>query len=153
MKKAGTFKILENWKFDLVDAYTGQLIESEEICNTIVNDGLERVARMIVGDNLTYFRAIAIGTGTNSVNPTDTQLQIEFTRALATLSYQANYQAKLTHTFTFGSGVSQTITEAGIFDSNTVSGSKMLARTTFSGKSVTNAVTLIVTATISVARA
>jgi len=152
MKKAGTFILIENWKIDKVDAYNGNIIESEEICNTIVNDGLERVARLLVGDSSTYFRALAIGTGATAPTNSDTQLQSEQFRSLATLSYQASYQAKFVHTFTFASGYSNTITEAGIFDSATVSGSKMLARTTFAGKAVTADVSLIVTATITVSR-
>jgi len=151
-KKAGTFKIIENWKIQRVDAYTGKIIDTEEKTNHIVNVGLERVARMIIGDNLTYYRALAIGTGVTAAADGDTTLQTEYTRALATLSYVANYQAHFAHTFTFGSGVSETITEAGIFDSATVSGSTMLARTTFSGKAVSNAISLILTATITISR-
>ena len=152
MKKAGTFKVIENWKIDTVDAYNGKVLSSEEFCNTIVNNGLERVARLLIGNSSTYFRAIGIGIGTNLVDPTDTQLQNEYERQLATLTYVASYQAQFTHTFTFGSGVSEAITEAGIFDSSTVTGSTMLARTTFAAKNVSNTVSLIVTATITISR-
>lgn len=147
---AGTFKILENWKFETVDRDSNAVLSSEEFCNTIVNDGLERMARLCMGDSSTYFRALAVGTGNTAVTNADTQLSTEITRALATLSYEASYKAKFYKRFTFGS--SYNIVEAGIFDSATVSGSKMLARTVFSAKAVSTSVDLIVTATITFAR-
>jgi len=154
MKKiqAGTFKLLENWKIQTVEKSTGKILQEEEKCNLIVNDGLERVAKLINGVSSTYFRAIAIGTGTTSATNSDTALETEYTRALATLSYEASYIAKFTKTFTFGSGVEEDITEAGLFDSATVSGSTMMARTTFTAKSVSADVDLIITAEITVAR-
>ena len=150
--RAGTFKFLENWKIETVDAYTGEVLDVEEKCNTIVNDGLERVAKLINGVSSTYFRALAIGTGTTDAVAGDTSLETEYTRALATLAYEASYKATFTKTFTFASGTSENITEAGVFDSATASGSNMLARTTFTAKAITGDVSLIVTATITVAR-
>ena len=150
--RAGTFKVLENWKIEEVDAYTGEVFSTEEMCNTIVNDGLERMAKLINNVSGTYFNSLAIGTGTTGATATDTSLETEYTRALATLSYEASYKAVFAKTFTFASGISEDITEAGIFDNAVVSGSTMLARTTFSAKAVTSAVSLIVTATITIAR-
>ena len=149
---AGTFKFIENWEIKRINRFTGEVIDIEKKCNTIVNNGLERVAKLINGESSTYYRALAIGTGTTGTTNSDTSLETEYTRALATLSYEADYKAKFTKTFTFGSGVSEDITEAGIFDSDTASGSVMLARTTFSAKSVSSTIDLIVTATITVAR-
>lgn len=151
--RAGTFKFIENWTIKRVRRSTGEVIDIEEKCNTIVNNGLERVAKLINNVSSTHFRALAIGTGTTSPTNSDTSLETEYTRATATLSYEADYKAKFTKTFTFGSGVSENITEAGIFDSATVSSSTMLARTTFAAKAVDSDTDLIVTATITVARA
>ena len=152
MKKAGTFQIIENWKLSRVDANTGKVISVKEICNTIVNDGLERMARMCIGDNSTAFKAIAIGTGSTAVTNSDTALATEFTRILADLSYETGYKAKFSHRFIFGTGVSEVITEAGIFDSATISGSTMLARTTFAGETVGTGIDLIVDAEITFSR-
>lgn len=149
---AGTLQFLENWKVTRVDNITGKILDTEEICNTIVDDGLERVAKLINNVDGTYFRALAIGTGVTAEQSTDVALQTEFTRALATLSYEASFKAKFTKTFSFGSGVAEDITEAGIFDSSIESGSVMLARTTFPAKSVSSSIDLIVTATITVSR-
>ena len=149
---AGTFQLIENWEIKTVDRHTGKILQREEKCNTIVNNGLERVAKLLNGVNSTYFRAIGIGTGTTSATISDTTLETEYTRSLATLAYEASYKATFTKTFEFASGVSEDITEAGLFDSDTVSGSTMLARTTFSAKSVSGDIDLIVTATITVSR-
>lgn len=149
---AGTFQYIENWEIKRVNNITGEILDVEEKCNIIVNDGLERMARRINSDANAYFRALAIGTGTTAPTATDTTLETEYTRETATLSYEASYKAKFEKTFTFGSGVSEDITEAGIVDSAVVSGSSMLARTTFSAKAVSQAISLIVTATITCAR-
>jgi hypothetical protein len=149
---AGTFKFIENWEFVRINNLTGEILDKSEYCNAIVNDGLERVAKLINNVNSTYFRGLAIGTGTNAVTNTDTALQTETDRALATLSYEASYKAKFNKTFIFGSGVSRDISEAGIFDNET-SGGAMLSRVIVSpAKHVDSTISLIVTATITVAR-
>jgi hypothetical protein len=151
--KSGTFQLKENWNIKTVEKTTGKVLQEENKCNLIVNDGLEKIAKLINGVDTASFRAIAIGTGTTAQTNTDTQLEIEYTRALATLSYEASYKAKFTKTFAFATGVSEDITEAGIFDSATVSGSTMLARLTFTAKTVSVDVDLMVTCLITVARA
>jgi hypothetical protein len=153
MKQAGTFKILENWEITRVDSL-GNVLSHEKICNLIVNDGLNIVRDLLGGLNSqAKVQAIAIGTGATSPANTDTELDTEYTRSSATISAPALYQVQFTKTFTFASGVSETITEAGLFDSAIVSGSKMLARTTFSGQLVNADVDLIVTAIITISRA
>lgn len=148
--RAGTFKFLENWTFKTVDKETGKILSSEDVSNAIVNAGLERVARLIMGDSSTYFRAIAIGVGTTAVSNTDTALESENTRAAATLTYVTDYKAKFAYTFTFSAPYA--ITEAGIFDSVTPSGSGMLSRLVFPAKNVSATVSLIAEATITVSR-
>ena len=147
------FKIKGIWEIKTVDKETGKILQKEIKENTIVNNGLERVAKLLNGVNATYFRAIAIGTGTTSATVSDTSLESEYTRSSVTLAYEADYKATFTKTFEFGSGVSENITEAGIFDSALESGSTMFNRTTFSAKAVSSSVDLIVTATITIARA
>ena len=151
--RAGTFKIIENWELIRIDKFTGEVIDKESFCNTIVNNGLERISKLINGESSTYFRALAIGTGTTAVTNSDTSLETEYARETATLSYEADYKAKFSKTFSFGSGVSENITEAGVFDNATASGSTMLARTVFSAKAISSSVDLMVSATITVARA
>ena len=150
---AGTFKIIENWEIKTVNRHTGEILQREEKCNTIVDDGLERVAKMLNGVSATYFRAIGIGTGVTGATTSDSTLETEYTRLTATLAYEASYKATFTKTFDFASGVSEDITEAGIFDSASVTGSSMLARTTFTAKAISADIDLIVTATITISRA
>lgn len=128
----------------------GSVIDRQELKNLVVNAGKERVAKMLNGVESTYFRAIAIGTGTTSPLGVDTTLESEVTRATASLSYLADYKAIFEHTFEFGSGESYAITEAGVFDSATVSGSTMLDRFTFSAKNVDADTDLYVKVTITV---
>lgn len=149
IKKAGTFQFIENWKIDRVNKETGEILDSQEFCNLIVNNGLTRAALLLNGNSSTYFRALAVGTGGSGPTNSDSALGTEVTRSTATLT-NGTYTAVFTHTFTFGGDYA--ITEAGIFDSATVSGSTMLARTVFAAKNVSTTVNLIVTATITVAR-
>jgi len=143
------FKLKGVWNFKTVDIKTGKILQEETKENTIVNTGLERVAKLLNGVSSTYFRAIAVGTGTTGVTTSDTALETEVTRATATLTYKASYKAKFEYTFSFGGDYA--ITEAGLFDSATASGSVMLNRTTFTAKNVSSTIQLIVTATITVA--
>ena len=152
MKKAGTFEIIENWEITKVDL-EGNILFKEKICNLIVNAGLNIVRDLIGGLNSQgAITAIGIGTGATAPTNSDVALQTETFRSAATVSAPGSYQVQFTHTFNFGSGVSQTITEAGLFDNTIVSGSKMLARTTFSGQLVNSGIQLIVTAVITVSR-
>ena len=143
------FKLKGIWELKTVDVITGKVLETETVENLIVNTGLERVAKLLNGVSSTYFRAIAVGTGTTGAASGNTSLETEVTRATATLSYEASYKAKFVYTFSFGSNYA--ITEAGLFDSATVSGSVMLNRTTFTAKNVSATVQLIATVTITVA--
>ena len=129
----------------------GEVIERQELKNLIVNAGKERVAKLINGvDSPTAFGYIAIGEGTTSPTTGDTALESEVTRASATKSYDS-YKAIFEYTFSFGSGESYSITEAGVFDSATASGSTMLDRCTFSSKSVDSDTDLYVKVSITVA--
>jgi hypothetical protein len=142
--------------FELRDKKTGKVIDREETHNTIVNSGLERVAKLITsGEAADAFQAIAIGTGDTAVDNSDTSLETEVTRAQADNSggeYEADYKAVFEKTFTFGSGESYSITEAGIFDSATESGSTMLDRFTFSSKSVDSDTDIYIKISITIAR-
>jgi hypothetical protein len=143
------FKLKGVWNFKTVDRATGKILQEETKENTIVNTGLERVAKLLNGVSSTYFRAIAVGTGITGAASGDTELGTEVTRAEAVLTYEASYKAKFVYTFTFGGDYA--ITEAGLFDSATASGSVMLNRTTFAAKNVSTTVDLIATVTITVA--
>ena len=151
MKRAGTFSIIENWEIKTVDCF-GNIVEKEEVCNLITNVGLNLIRDLIGNLNTAaYERAIAIGTGSTAAANADTALQTEYARAAATVTAPVDYQIKFAHTFTFASGVSENITEAGLLN-NSTSGGSLLARTVFAAKAVTVDVSLIITATLTIAR-
>jgi len=132
----------------------GKVIDKAESSNLIVNDGLERVAKLINGVSSTDFSYIGIGTGSTSPTNSDTALEAEITKEQADDtggSYEADYKAIFEKTFTFGSGESYAITEAGVFDGSG-SASTMLDRFTFSAKNVDSDTDLYVKITITVAR-
>jgi hypothetical protein len=137
------------WTFQRVNSLTGEILDTEIVHNIIVNTGKERIAKLLNGVSSTYFRAIAVGTGTTGELVGNPTLESEITRSVATLTYEASYKAKFAHTFTFGGDYA--ITEAGIFDSTTVSGSTMLNRLTFTAKNVSTIINLVATITITVA--
>lgn len=132
---------------------TGQILDEEKIHNTIVNNGLNLV-RDFLGDVAPDVpKYIAIGTDNTAVQNTDTALGTEYTRSVASgIDVATDYQVEFTKIFTFGSGVSETIVEAGLFDNATASGSTMLNRFVFSGKAVDSDTDLSVTITLTIAR-
>ena len=132
----------------------GEVIERLEKKNLIVNTGKERVANLIgegIGTGLTGFSYIAIGTGTTAPAVGNTALETEAERELATISYEADYKCVFEKTFDFGTGSSYAITEAGVFDGATPTGSVMLDRFTFTAKNVDVDTDLYVKITITVA--
>ena len=129
----------------------GSVLNREELKNLIVNTGKERVARLIgdVGSGIGAFTHIAIGEGTTSPAVGDTALETERERESATVTYVPDYKCAFEKTFTFGSGVSYAITEAGLLDQ--ASGGTMLDRFTFSAKNADVDTDLYVKITITVA--
>ncbi len=128
----------------------GSVIDQEIVDNLIVQDGLERVAKLIGGLSTDVFTHIAIGTGVTAATNSDSALETEFTREAATIAYEASYKIKFEKTFTFASGVSENITEAGLTDDAVISGSVLLDRFVFSAKAVDGDTDLFIRITITV---
>ena len=142
-------KLTYNAVIKEIDNSTRVKLSDEEIHNTILNEGKNIVRDLIGGLNSQgAFTHIAIGTDGTASNATDTDLGAEVTRATATVTAPGDYQVKFEKVFTFGSGESYSIQEAGLFDGE--SGSDMLNRIHFSTKSVDADTDLSVTITITV---
>jgi CTP-dependent riboflavin kinase len=114
---------------------TGKILSIKKGHNLVVNTGKDRVRDFIRGQSVTGFTVIGIGEGasggTGAPAVGDTALEAEVVRETAgTITAESGNIAKYVHTFTFASGVSYTITEIGLFDSLTESGSTMLNRYT-----------------------
>jgi len=132
----------------------GSIIDKEEIKNLILTTGKSRV-RDLLGEGIgatgiTGFGYITIGTGTASPVVGDTSLETEVERASATVASVSTDQVTFEKTFSFGSGVSYNITEAGVGDSATETGDTLLDRFTFSIKAVDADTDLYVKITITV---
>lgn len=86
---------------------------------TLVNAGLEYLAKLMVGVSTNPFKYIALGSGTTDEAITQTALDTEITtfggsRALGTGSYEADYKGVCAKTFSFTGNLS--INECGLFD-------------------------------------
>lgn len=138
--------------FEVRNKYTLEVIEREVKSNLIVTAGLVELSKLLNGVDTTYFRAIAIGTGTTGAAIGNTTLETEVAREAATCTYEATAKAVLEKTFEFGTGDSYAITEAGIFN-NSTSGGEMLDRFTFTAKNVDADTSLYVKITLTLAAA
>ena len=129
-------KLKVNAIIESIDLLTGDVIKTSKVHNTVVNAGLNRVADLIADVSDTGFGYMSIGTDNTSVTATDTELGTEVQRQAVTPTDEGTGIIEYDKTFTFNSGDSYTIVEAGLFDSATASGSTMLNRLTFSGHDV-----------------
>lgn len=147
--EAGKFELSYNIELITSDHNTGEVIEKSEIHNIIVNNGLERIAKLLNGESVVPFTQIAIGTDDTEETATDTALVAEVAKETATVSYEASYKAKWSYKFVFGSGESYTIHEVGVF-----AGTTMLNRAIApEGKYVDADTDLTVNVTVTVGRA
>lgn len=130
---------------------TGEIIDSEIIKNLVVNTGKTRIAYRLYSNAYTAFTVIAIGEDATAAAAGNTALGSEVERQTATTAYEADYKATFEYTFSFSSGESYSIVEAGLFDSLTASGSTMLDRLTFTAKDVDVDTDLYIKITMTVA--
>jgi hypothetical protein len=142
MKQRGKVKGI--WTLKTIDLKTGKILQQETVENMIVNTGLTRIRDLVFGQGGADIVAIAVGTDNTGALAADTELGTEVIRSIsATYSEPDAYTGRLEYTFSFGGSYS--IVEAGLFDSETASGSTMLNRATFAAKSVSAVIGLIAT--------
>jgi len=132
------------------DRVSNKILSHLEINNLIVNVGKEYVAKLLGGIETDGFCAIAIGEGTTAPVGGNSALESEVEREVITPVYVADYKIKFEKTFVFGTGISYAITEAGVFNSGTVSGSTMLNRVSFGALNVGTDINLYIRFTITV---
>jgi len=117
----------------------GKTIEKSVAHNTIVNTGKYNVGDYLgnLETGIAGFPYIAIGESESgdSVVVGDTALKNESARELATIARSGN-EVTFEKTFSFGTGESFAIEEAGLFDSATETGSVMFNRALFTTKNV-----------------
>ena len=126
----------------------GKVIETKEVKNLVVDDGLEYIASRMNDTTATAMSHMAIGTGSTAAAASDTALGTEAARqALTSTTVTANAVAYVA-SFAAGTGTGA-ITEAGILNAN--SGGSLLCRTVFSvvNKGASDSMTITWTVTIS----
>ena len=125
----------------------GTVIETREVKNLVVDDGLEFIASRMKDTSSTAMSHMAIGTGSTAAAASDTALGTEAARqGLTSTTVTANAVAYVA-SFAAGSGTGA-ITEAGIL--NGASGGSLLCRTVFSvvNKGASDSMTITWTVTI-----
>jgi hypothetical protein len=140
-------KIRVNAIIQTINQKTGKVTKETKCHNLVVNTGLEEV----IDNGLANIDYVAIGTDNTAVQATDTELGVEVTRETDAPSNEGTGIRLYDKTFTFSSGESYTIVEAGLFVGATVSGSTMFNRLIFSGHEVDvdNGVRVRITLTLS----
>ena len=126
----------------------GVVIETREVKNLVVDDGLEYIASRMKDTSATAMSHMAIGTGSTAAAAGNTALGTEAARqALTSTTVTANAVA---YVASFGAGTGTgAITEAGILNAN--SSGTLLCRTVFSvvNKGASDSMTITWTVTVS----
>ena len=135
-----------NIHWELLDM-NKNILEKGSVHNTVVDNGLEQLEKLSNGVSSDYFDDIAIGTDNTAVTTSDTALGSQLDKQLATLTHTAG-KAQWAYTFTFASGVSETIEEVGVFNGASV----MMNRALTGGIAVDSTKTLAVTITLNLTR-
>ena len=147
---------LKGWfKIDHFDN-AGNLIETVETPNVVMNAGFKEVAQLIGTDttsNATAFDFIAVGTGTTAATATDTTLESEINndhllgRAAGTGTNITSTDGVAYDTFqlvkSFSPTSSYAVTESGVLNLSALG--VLLCHQTFSAINVTNGDTLTIT--------
>ncbi len=142
-KSKATGKLIVEIKND-----KGVVVETREVKNLVVDDGLEFIASRMKDTTATAMSHMAIGTGSTAAAAGNTALGTEAARqALTSTTVTANAVAYVA-SFAAGTGTGA-ITEAGILNAN--SGGTLLCRTVFSvvNKGASDSMTITWTVTIS----
>ena len=125
----------------LLDEFN-QVKETRHINNIVVLTGKEWIVKRMYDGTTTVMSHMAIGTSSNNLSASNTQLASEIGRTTLTASKLSNV---MTYNSTFSPGVGTGIlVEAGIFNSSTANSGTMLARTVFSAINKLAADTLLV---------
>jgi len=141
----GKSKVNIYWK--LCNAFTGEIEKEGSTHNTVVDDGLEQLEKLANGVSADYFDDIAIGTDATAVQTTDSALVAEFDTQAATRTFTSD-KAQWVYTFSFASGVSETVQEVGVFNGASV----MMNRGLTGGLAVDSTKTLAITITLNITR-
>lgn len=127
-----------------------------EVDNTIHNVGLAMITNLIGSFSTptgSLYTHIALGTGSSTINSSDTTLGAETMRSGATLSQQTTSVTNDTLRFigSFTGDTTETLNEAGIFNNPSANVGSMLSRVVFAGVPVVASDAINVTYNVSFA--
>ncbi len=125
-------KLEVNAIIESFNVYTKEITKTSKVHNLVVDVGLDEA----IDNGLSNIGHMAIGTDNTAVTAGDTDLGVEVKREARANTNEGTGIREYDNTFTFNSGESFTIVEAGLFDSPTLSGSLMLNRLVFTGHDV-----------------
>ena len=131
MKSAENLQLSGQLSIVLKDK-NGQIKETREVKNLVVNTGLAYIISRMTGTSKAVMSHMAVGSGTTAAAATQTDLvsMLGAREALDSTTINGINSEKVTYIATFEPGKGTgAITEAGIF--NAVSGGDMLCRTVF----------------------
>ena len=111
---------------------TGKVTKTSKVHNLVVDTGLDEC----IDNGLSNIGYVALGTDNTAVQASDTELGTEVARQANANTDEGTGIRKYDETFTFSSGESYTIVEAGLFNSAVASGSLMFNRLVFAGHDV-----------------
>lgn len=125
-------KMRVNAIIQTIELKSGKVKKETKVHNLVVNTGLDEV----LDSGLANISYMALGTDNTTVTANDTELGTEVVREAVSPTDEGTGVRKYDNTFTFSSGESYTIVEAGLFDNAVASGSLMFNRLTFTGHEV-----------------
>ena len=142
-KSKATGKLIVEIKND-----KGVVVETREVKNLVVDDGLEFIASRMKDATATAMSHMAIGTGSTAAAAGNTALGSEAARQALTSTTVTSNAVAYVASFAAGTGTGA-VTEAGIL--NAGSGGTLLCRTVFSvvNKGASDSMTITWTVTIS----
>ncbi len=112
-----SIRLPTNLEMVLFDEH-GNVKEKRNVHNLICTVGKRKLLASASPETMNQFAYIAIGTGTTAASASDTALQTEIARNIATVSNPDADHLQIQYTFPAGTGTGA-ITEAGIFDAST----------------------------------
>lgn len=130
----------------------GNIKDSRDIKNLVVNKGLAYIASRVVGTSKNTMSHMALGSGTTAAAPgqTDVTSVLGQRESIDSTEITGAQSEKVKYTCTFEAGdATGAVTEAGIFNAST--GGDMLCRTTFAVVNKDADDTMTVTWTITLA--
>lgn len=130
----------------------GNIKDSRDIKNLVVNKGLAYIASRVVGTSKNTMSHMALGSGTTAAAPgqTDVTSILGQRESIDATEITGAQSEKVKYTCTFEAGdATGAVTEAGIFNAST--GGDMLCRTTFAVVNKDADDTMTVTWTITLA--